>query len=657
MIRRYQLRGRQVAIPSATTRKEQTRDIDYTLGLVTGVPNDLQPKKTLRLIQDNRFEGVGKYKTRKGCDAYSVAVGETVNVQVTSTTGAADGGFTTTTRLAERLTATASGVATRVDVRLRNSASATGTVIVEVYSDNSGNPGTFLGRSSIDGSDITGSYAYLAVNLIAAPTITNTSAYHVVVYLQESGSGTMYISTTTNSTNAKISTDNGQNWTSTSYSLNCKLYTGTAGTVKGLTRVYRPDGTAATFFAQGTNVYRVTDLDGSVASIDSGINASATDIEFEFVNDTLYYTDGFSKPRKYNWSASSVVSAAPNDVRNLMEHEGLMFYFDADDPTKAFYSKFADYDTFVSTDFLYVPAPKKSDHLTAMGKLNGVLYFFTRKNKHQLLGQDNATFDLGEAYGQKGTFSQKSVVFDENFIYFASDDGVYQFNGTYEKNIAEDIIDDYTGILIKDNIHVQLHNNRLYVWYTPNGEATPSECFVYNTLYGVWESVDTGAFIGRSFARHDTSDMFIQASNKAGVVYYSEKDSNDYNNLGDILKAEIRTHFDHFGTPQQKKGITYWRPIIESVSGNYSLQAGFASDYNNTTTFRNVNVQSSGFRYDAADTLYGTATYASQGNIQDTTLEIYGRAYRWQRVYKHHAAREPIVFSGEVLKIETERLR
>ncbi len=657
MLRRYQLRGRSVPIPAIATRKDTPQPFDYTKGWFTGAPNDLQPEKSLRYVTDMRFDGIGKYKTRKGCDHYTVAVGETINVQVTSTTGAVDKGYTYSTRYAEKVTATASGVACRIDINLKNSALASGTTLVELYSDVSGSPGTLLARTSIDEADIASTYNYETGYTIACPTITNGTAYWVVVYMQEGGSGTMYVSSTTNSTNAKVSTDSGQSWSTTTYSLNCKLYTATAGGVKGITRVYRPDGTGTTFFAQGTNLYKVTDLDGSTTSVDSGISSSSTNVEFEFVNDILYYTDGYSKPRKYDWATSTTVTGAPNEVKNVMEHEGILFYFDADDPTKVVYSNFADYETFTSTDFLYVPAPKKSDYLTAMAKLNGVMYFYTRRNKHQLLGQDNATFDLGEANAQKGTFSQKSVVFDENYIYFASDDGIYQFNGTYEKSIAEGIIDDYTELLIKDNIHLQLHNNRLYVWYTPNGQATASECFVYNTLYGTWESLDTGTYIGRSFARHDNSDLFLQASSKAGVIYYAEKSTNDYHNLGDILDAEVRTHYDHFGTPQQIKRIPYWRPILESVSGSYSIQAGFAKDYSSGANFSNVSVQTPGYQYGDADSTYGTATYSSSGNIQDTTLRIYGEGYRWQRRYKHHAAREPFVFSGEVLSIEVERLR
>lgn len=657
VLRRYQIRGRRAPIPTIGTAKAQPQPIDYKGGLYTGVPNDSQPKNTLRYVTDMRFNGIGKYKTRKGCDHYSVAIGEAVNVQVTSTTGAADKGFTTTTWYAEKLTATATGVADRVDIRLKNSAAATGTVIVAIYSNNAGSPGTLLASSSIAQTSVTSSYTYLTAYFMQAPDITNGTAYWVVVYLQESATGTMYVSSTTNSTNAKVSTNSGQSWSAGSYSLNVKLYTATAGGVKGLTRIYRPDGTGITFFAHGSNLYKVDDVTGATTSVDSGISSSSTKVRFEYVNDVLYYTDGIGKPRKYNFISSSAVSAASYNATNLIEHVGIIFYTRADDENQDFYTNFADYETLTSTDFLYVPAPKKSDKTTAKAKLNGVLYFFTKRNKYMLLGQDNATFRLDEAYAQKGTFSQESVVFDENYIYFASDDGVYKFNGTSEKNILEGVIDDYTGLLFKDDIHLQLHDNKLYIWYRPNGDAEVNQCFVYNTLYDVIEGVDSNTYVGRSFARHDTTDKFLQASNRAGVVYYGEQSTNDYHNLGSQLEAEVHTAYDHFGTPQQKKRIPYWRPILQSTQGDYTLQAGFAADYSDDVTYTDVNLQAAGFTYDDPRTLYDSATYSSTGASTDTTLNIFGSAYRWQRRYKHHAAHEPIEFAGEVLKVETERLR
>lgn len=654
MTQPYSFRPRRMYLP--TTAKVQVSLLDYSAGLIDSVPNDLQPPKSLRYVMDMRFSGIGKYKTRQGCDHYSVAVGEAVNVQETATTGAADAGFSTSTWLAQKLTASASGVNTRIDIRLKNSASASGTTIVALYSDNSGVPGTLLATSSIAEADISNSYAYETVYSMAAPDIVNGTPYWVVVYLQDSGSGTMYASSTTNSTNASVSTDMGQTWSSAGYSLNVKLYTATSGAVKGLTRIYRPGATGITFFAFGTTLYQVNDSTGAVTAIDTGIDATSTVVRFEYVNDVMYYTDGINKPRKYDFTSAARVDTSPYNATNIMEHVGILFFFDKDNPTRLFFSNFADYETFTSTDFIYVPAPKKADYLTAMAQLNGVLYLFTRKDKYMLMGQDDATFRLDEAYAQKGTFSQESVVFDQNFVYFASDDGVYQFNGTSEKNILEGIIDDYTGLLTTSDIHLQLHNNRLYIWFRPNGSAQINQCIVYNTLYGVIESIDSNTYLGRSFARHDNTDLFLQASNRAGVVYYGEQSTNDYHNLGAPLLAEVRTSYDPFGAPQQLKRIPYWRPVIQSVQGNYAMQAGFAADYSDDVTFSDVALQGAGFRYDDPSSTYDSATYAQTTVSVDTTLNMFGNAYRWQRRYKHYAAREPFEFAGETLKIQIRRL-
>lgn len=658
MLRRG-LRSRVVPIPSTTSDKTRPIYNDFRKGLVTYVPNDSRPKESLSYMTDSRASSVGEYKTRQGCDFYSVPIGETVNVQVTSTTGAADKLFSTTTWLAEKLTAAATAQLSRVDVRLKNT-SATGTVIVAVYSDDSGTPATLLARSSIASADITGSYAYLSARFIEAPTITNGTAYWVVVYTQTSGTGSYILSSTTNSTNAKTSTDGGQTWSSASYSLNAKLYTATAGGVKGMFRAYRPDGTVKTFMAHKTFLYTIDDVTGATTPIDTGIDANSTYVRFEYVNDKLYYVTGLQKPRVYDWVSSSEVSTALGNARSIIEHVGILFYLDSTDLTKMFFSNFAVYDTFTSTDFIYIPAPKRSDYAVGFGKLNGALYPFTRLNKYVLYGQDNATFRLDEAPAQKGSYTQESIVWDDNYIYFASDDGVYQFNGTSEKNLMFNeglgILDQYMELLDKDNCVLEVHSNRLYVWYTPNGMPDNSRCFVYNLVLQVWESNDTQTFIGKAFGRKDAGNLFLQASNRIGAIYLGEQSTNDYTNLGEVMSFELRTPYEPFGKPEELKWIPYWRPHFQTTAGDYSVQCGFATDFSDDATYYDLELQGSGFTYDSADSLYDSATYAAAADISNTTLEMYGEAKRWQRRYKHTAAREPVEFTGETLQVESQRM-
>jgi hypothetical protein len=539
---------------------------------------------------------------------------------------------------------------------MKNAASATGTVVVALYSDSSG-PDTELARSTIDSSTITSSYQYLKARFISCPDITNTTIYWVVIFSQ-SGSGSYSVSTTTNTTAASLSTNSGQTWSNQTYSLNVKLSTATSGGVKGQIRVKRPSGTFYTFLAHGTNLYSVNETTGATTSVDSGIDTNSVNVRFAFVNDVLYYTTGTQKPRKYDFSSAAEISAAPELASNLIEHKGIIFYLSAADPTKMFYTNFAAYETFTSTDFIYVPAPKTADPALALDKLNGNLYITTRNNKYILFGSENATFRLDEAPGQKGTFSQESTTYDANYIYLASDDGIYRNNGAEEKNLAENILDEWTSLLSKSNAVLELHNNRLYIWYTPDGQSQNTECFVYNTLYDIWESKDTLAYVGRAYARFEYEDKFIQGSNRIGMLMLAEQDSNDHNTMGQPLTWELRTHYDTYDTPSQFKRVPLFRPHFDTQSGNYSVQVGYAKDYSASATYSDVALQGTGPRFGTGETFGSGVTFgsASQINPMDSGLNIPGEFRRLQLRFKHYAAREPVAFDGYSLNLETQRM-
>lgn len=653
-MRRSSLR-RRVPVPSVTTRKTTTRDLQYVGGLDTNTSNDDVEANRWRYAVDTREIEVGKWETRQGNDFLSTPIGEAVNVEQTSTTGASDQSFSSTTYWAKKIVATATGVLTGIEVRIKNPATATGTVGMIVYSDDAGTPGTELMRTTIAASSITSSYAYIRARSITCPDITNGSTYWVVGYVQDSGSGSYQISTTTNATTGLVSIDSGSTWSASSVDYNVKLYTATTGGVKGMIAVERPNGSTYVFMAHGSDLYSINTGTGATTSVDSGLDASATYCRFEFVNDVLYYVTGLQKPRKYDFSTASEVSGAPENASNIRLHKGVIFYTSALDPTKVYYTNFADYDTFTSTDFLYIPAPKTADPVVAKFPLNGLLYISTKRSKYVLYGAENATFRLDSAIGQKGTFSQESVAYDEDNAYLASDDGIYRFNGAEEVNIAKDILADYIALPNKSSIVLTLANNRLYVWYTPVGSGQNSRCFVYNTLYRIWESNDTLGYVSRAF----NFTSLLQGSNRCGMIMYGELSTNDYNSMGEPLSWEHRTTYEHFDAPAQYKRASFYRPHFDSVSGSYSVQVGYATEYADTATYSNISLAGNGPRYDDGVLFDSGATYGGtqQVNPMDASPRIPGQWRRLQLRYRHYAAREPINFDGHILVIETQRVR
>lgn len=648
--------GYRTPMPSISSKKGQTRPVTFKDGVDTYQDNDDLKPSQLVAAMDARMVKIGRYKTRKGADRYSFPVGEAVDVQNIATSGASSVVVSGTHAVAQKLTAASTNRLTKLELRLRSTATSRGTLLVEVYTNNAGVPGDLIASSTIRSADVTSSYTYLPCYFITAPLITLSDVVWVVVKGQNQSAGDYEWSTTTAATTALLSTDAGFTWSATTYSTNVKLSLATDGGIKGVTRAYRPNGVKQTIFFHASTAFTLDDGTGVRTAIKTGLNASATQYRARMVQDTVYWVNGLEKPYKYDFTTVTQVTTSPYIPSLIEEHKGLLFFVDADDKTRLYFTNFGEYEVFTSTDFIYVPAPKSYDSLTALAKLNGVLYMFANRNKFQLYGADNDTFNLDEAASQRGTFTQESLVYDTNFIYHADEEGIWQFNGTDEKNLAKPFLEEYRAIPDKSGIKLDIANNRLYVFHPSAGSGVNDKCYVINLTLGVYESLDTNTYIGQTFGRPAQDNLFIQGSNLVGALYYGELETNDYHNLGGQLEYKLHTPYNHYDSPGQLKRAPKWRPVFPSVTGDYSVQCGYAKDYSTDATYADVALGGSGPRYDTGLLYDNGVFFGGQTNIEPTTLVIPGTFKRLQRRYEHVAAREPVELDSEILTIEVQRL-
>lgn len=650
------------ALHSAGTTYETN---DYSLGMNSFLSNDKFPFKNgasnlWRLAQDARILTLGDYETRKGFDFHSDAAGVTQDQAQTSTTGAADQSFSTTVRLAQKWTAGTSGRLTKYDVRLKNDASATGTPVVEHWTDSGGSPGVLVARTSISASSLTSSYAYVTARFSDAPSVSSGTSYWVVMYIQTTGTNSYKWSSTTSATTAKSSTDSGTTWSATSYALNFKQYYATTGGVKGLFRAYKSDGTKVTLIAHNTSLYSVDNVTGALTAIKTGLSSSATQYRFWLVNDIVYYVNGFDGYRKWNFTTESQVNGT--NYTTLCEHKGLMFLVRASDPNRVDFSNFADYETFTSTDFIYVPSPKTGDPVTALMPLNGSLIIPTMSNKFVLSGEDNATFSLDEAPDQKGTYTQETITADKNFIYYLSDDGVYRSNGSEAQLLSDNNYQDIVSLSTKSACCICINKGRLYLWFQSSGSSANDSCYVWNLNYGTQgaeciESKDTNAYVCRAVSAYKDSDDLLVGSSLVGQAYWQEQSSNDYTNLGGDINFLLQTHYMTFTTPAMLKAVRYWEPRFGAQSGNYTIDCQYATDLrDNWQTYSSPNVQGSGSLWGASTTIWGSFTWGTSAETQ-SALYVPGEYRRIALRYKHYATRQRNSFLGHTLRVETRRLR
>ena len=637
---------------------------DYSKGYNSFVGNDKFPltnggSNEWRVSKNARITTFGEYGTRKGFDFHSAAVGETQDANIVSVTGANTVGINNATRIAQKFTTSAAGRLTKIDVNIKNDAGASGSIMAEIWTAVGGFPGSLLATSSISPSTPTSTLAYQTFYFVEAPALTITTDYFIVIYTQSGGDGSYYLSTTTSATTALKSTNIGVNWSTTSYAINFKQYYATSGAVKGLFRAYKSDGTKITLFVHGTSLYSVNNSTGALTAIKTGLNASATKYRFTIVNDIVYYVNGYDGYRKWDFTTESQVSAT--NYTHICQHKGMIFLVTSLDPNKIVFSNFGLYETFTSTDFIYIPAPKTGDPVASFASLNGYLYINTNNNRYILSGSDRTDFYLSSAPDHHGTFTQETTALDKNYMYYLSNDGVYRSNGSQAELLSSNIYQEIVDLQNKQDCVVEINSGRLYLWYRSSTSSVPDECYVWNLNFSstgtTIESKDTKAYVARSFAAFNDNYVLLVGSSLVGKVFWQELPTNDYSNVGGLIEFELSTNYMSFESPAVLKEIRYWEPRFQAQSDSYTITCQYANDLrDNWTTVIDQNVQGVGAKYGAGYTFAGGAQYGTTSELQ-SYLYVPGEYRRIALKYKNYGARQPHKFLGHTMVVQTRRIK
>lgn len=585
--------------------------------------------------------------TRKGPGFYSVPLGEAVDVEADSTTGAADKSITTTTWLSDTFEAGATGRLSKVEIRLKTGTTPTQHAIVRIYSDDGGAPGTLLATSSILSSDISGSYAYLTARFVEAPQVTSGSDYWVVGHMQDGGSGNWLWSSNTTTTTALSSTDSGGSWSATAYSLNFKTYVATDSPFLGGKRYNPSTGSAVTVIAHGTNVYTVSEADGTTTSIKSGLSASATEYNYDQADDKLYFTNGFDTPKYYDGANVTDVGGSPPTGKYLAFHKGRLFIAGQSDPTKLTWSDFADYDTWSSTGFVYVPQSKTGDPITGLTVFQDNLIVFTRNTKYVLFGDDPGNFVLRQSSGKKGAVCQAVIKSDPNHIYFLSDDGVYRYNGSQDELMSDPIQTELSNIADVEKCSAVVQGNYYRLYYAQTGQTKNDSSILWDTLNDFWLR-DSGTYIDKPFV--DEEDNLIEASSLVGCVYRAEQ---AYSDLGKPIDFIYWTKV--YGDGLRKIFVRRFIPSIRLQSQPYELNIYIDTDQRDTNAIRySLAAAATGDTWGGGETWGGGATWGSY--VVNTPTTFRGTEAFWHQFrFEHSGVDTPVEILSYVLQIRVRR--
>lgn len=631
-------------VPSLSTAKSKPVTTNFAKGIYTYRPNDTMDSTEIRLAQDARFDRVGEYGTRLGFKEFVPPLGSTLYYDGSAGTTAgrnmADGvspvTFTATSdatlyrvRLYAYMPQNIDGYSVGCVTIAINGNETSRSYFKNIATSSTAIDVKFMDAPEVKNGD--------TVKVTVSVSRGDQHQMQVVV-----GQGTttpcIWVYSCTAGPIDSIFESNVEGIKTLFYTQNGQLYRCSGGTVTWIRTL--PAGTTKVRFCQNLNTIRYvggnevphiltptisggsitgwTDAAMTVKDLktDTALNIKMRNIMNGTADNLIYFVDdpdteaiwtypyGYTYAKSPAFSTTATISGTPGTTLSISSTtitpagiavgdwitgqgtataevtsiSGTTVYLKIVDTTPQTISS---YDKF-STDFYQnFPAIKTGDPLTAMFNLGGVLYFMTRRNKYQMYAQAADSWTQSSTNAQNGTFSQESVVCDLNYAYFASDNGIYVFNGSSETSLTEDSIQNvYDAIPNKEKIVVDLFKNRLYVFYPSTKTGPNDRCLVYNINLHVWESFDSNTFVAATSARQNCSSRFICGHSKIGMLMLSESaENNDYSDIGQAINFNLETAYQHFGTTSQQKRISKWRPQFATVDRPYTVECGYALDY------------------------------------------------------------------------------
>lgn len=664
-------RSRKLFIPKKVSAAEIAR-LDFR-GLNLTDPYDAMDEKNapygknFRIYAEDGDDRRVSISSRKGSSFYAIAASEAFDVQQAATTPTADNGVGVTLNWkAQPFVPVVSNRLTKVDIMIKNPNKATGPLVIRIYDDNGGVPGKLLADSGIIGSDInTTTYTYTGARFVEAPLVTAGSTYYIVALIQDNGSGEYLWRSITNVTGGLTSSNGGITWSPTNSQFNFKTQLAPNKTSKGIARYAPPTADNKTLNAVDTTMYVVNDTTGALTSIATGLNTNATYYDYTFADGKVFWCNGFDTLRAWNGTTVEAITHTLLPVLKLIQfHKNVLWGVVADDPNKIIYSVGPTavdnstnnaqwYRGWKSVNFAYVPEPKASDPITAIVPFQDALTVFGASFKYQVFGNDVASVVPRQCIGNKGAYHQKGVLADENYIYFASDDGFYRFNGSNDENISEKIQTEIANIADMSKVVIAKWKRQIRFYYPSTGSAVNNRCLIYHTLLKEW-MLDTDVYVSQAVAWKDRDDPkeLIEASSLTSRLTYAEK---DYNAQGKAIDFEYHCRPDSMGNPARKKRIVKLFPLLQAEGADYNVQIGIDKDLKDAPIFQDVAMDTGGA--EIGEFLIGDGSEI--GGVTAFTprrLRTTGYAYYWQLIIKRKAINNPVNFLGYIMTYRAKRM-
>ena len=623
--------------------------------------------KNFRLYAQQSDDRQVAISSRKGPGFYMSPLSETKTESLElETTKEVEVGVTAPI-LAQRLVTTTGGRLNRLDFKVKSTETSNGPLMVSLYSNKDGRPSDLLAQSSIGSGSITDSLSWATVRFVDAPLLANGDELWVIFEIQDDGDGTYLVGCVEDEVGAKWSDASFAALDTQPYGVNYKMYQTPDIRLKGTHRFNREAGDNITVAAFNDGLYALDPISNSWTVIESGHNASATHYSFAVADGKLFWVNGFDDLKA--WDGDTVETITDPELpilSHIIFHKDRLFGVVASDKNKFIWSEAPGnptqltpdkqwYYAYLSTNFAYVPAPKTGSPITGLISFQDALFIFTQDNKWVFSGYDKGSFSMRQSTGSKGALGFNSITQDENHIYFVSDDGLYQCNGSQDTNISKDRIQPlFDACGNKFNIVPVVWKNKVRFYMQSKGSPHNDIVALYNkNIDGEWE-LDTDTWVDRALYFDDADDdqELLEFSSLYAMPMLAEQ---GYNSLGAPIDFEYRMKYDSFGLPAQKKRVRRYFPILQGVDNTFNIRIMMDKDFQDSPRIKDVLLAVNGSTW--GDFKWGDGTaWGGDKSFKHHRQSYPGSAYYWQLRIARKGVNNRVAFIGAQYKYRIKRM-
>ena len=351
-------------------------------------------------------------------------------------------------------------------------------------------------------------------------------------------------------------------------------------------------------------------------------------------------------------------------LSDIIMHKDRLWGVDANDPNKLVFSENPGnpsnlpvsqqwYRQWLSVSFLYVPRPHNGSPITGMVSFQDSLVVFTQDEKYIISGYDRGSINMRKSTGSKGALGNRSIAVDENKIYFVSDDGFYEFNGSNDKKLSSLISPLFNACGHKTKISPIVWKNQVRFYMASQGSMNNDICAIFDKDLNEW-LLDTDVNVNRALYYNDADDdhQLVEFSSQRATAYLAEQ---GYNSLGAPIDFEYRLKYDSMNSPMQRKRLRRFYPILQGVDSTFMLQLAMDKDFEDSPKVKEQLLTTNGAKW--GEFKWGDGTvFGGDKSFKPKRQSYSGYAYYWQLRVIRKGVNNRVAFVGAQYSYKTKRL-